>query len=52
MATVADKDFIADMHKRSLGIEPLTGDELQSIVAAAVATPRELVEQVKRYIGH
>ena len=51
MATVADKDFVADMNKRGLGIEPLTGDELQSIVTAAVATPRELVEQVKRYIG-
>jgi tripartite-type tricarboxylate transporter receptor subunit TctC len=51
MQTMADKDFAADMHKRSLGIEPLTGDELQSIVAAAVATPRGLVEQVKRYIG-
>lgn len=51
MRTMADPDFIADMRKRSLGIEPLTGEELQSIVAAAVATPRALVDQVKRYTG-
>jgi hypothetical protein len=29
----------------------LPGEALQSIVAAAAATPRERVEQVKRYIG-
>jgi tripartite-type tricarboxylate transporter receptor subunit TctC len=51
MQTVADPDFIADMRKRKLGIEPLPGEALQSIVAAAAATPRERVEQVKRYIG-
>jgi tripartite-type tricarboxylate transporter receptor subunit TctC len=49
--TITDSGFIADMRKRSLGIEPLAGEELQSIVAAAVATPRALVDQVKRYIG-
>jgi tripartite-type tricarboxylate transporter receptor subunit TctC len=50
-STMADKAFVADMRKRKLNIEPLTGEELQTIVAAAVATPRELVDQVKRYIG-
>jgi hypothetical protein len=29
----------------------LTGDEVQKIVAAAVATPRELVEQASHYAG-
>jgi tripartite-type tricarboxylate transporter receptor subunit TctC len=50
MQTMADKDFVAEMNKRNLGIEPLTGDDLQSIVGTAVATPHLLVEQVKRYI--
>ena len=39
------------MQKRNLNIEPLSGEEVQKIVAASVATPKELVEQAKRYIG-
>jgi tripartite-type tricarboxylate transporter receptor subunit TctC len=50
-ATMMDAAFIADMHKRNLNVEPLSGNELQTIVAAAVATPRELIEQAKRYAG-
>jgi len=50
MQTMADADFAAEMKTRSLGIEPLTGDDVQSIVIIAVATPRALVDQVKRYI--
>jgi tripartite-type tricarboxylate transporter receptor subunit TctC len=50
-ATMADPDFVADMGKRNLGVEPLTGEEVQKIVAAAVATPRALVEQASRYVG-
>jgi len=37
--TMEDPEFVADMHKRNLGVEPLTGEEVQKIVAAAVATP-------------
>jgi tripartite-type tricarboxylate transporter receptor subunit TctC len=49
--TMADPEFVADMHKHSLNVEPLSGDEVQGIVAAAVATPGALVEQAKRYAG-
>jgi tripartite-type tricarboxylate transporter receptor subunit TctC len=51
MAMTADREFIADMRKRNLGIEPLSGADLQKIIAAAVATPAELTEQAKRYLG-
>jgi tripartite-type tricarboxylate transporter receptor subunit TctC len=47
--TMEDPEFVADMHRRRLGVEPLTGEEVQMIVAAAVATPRDLVEQAARY---
>src|SRR5262249_21429539 len=50
-ATMDDPAFVADMRKRSLNIEPLTGEEVQKIVAAAAATPKALVEQAKRYAG-
>jgi tripartite-type tricarboxylate transporter receptor subunit TctC len=47
--TMEDPEFVADMHRRRLGVEPLTGEEVQMIVATAVATPRDLVEQAARY---
>jgi tripartite-type tricarboxylate transporter receptor subunit TctC len=50
MATMADPEFVADMQKRKLEVEPLAGAELQKLIAAAVATPRELIEQAKRYV--
>jgi tripartite-type tricarboxylate transporter receptor subunit TctC len=50
-ATMADTEFLADMRKRNLNAEPLSGEELQRIVAAAAATPKELIEQAKRYAG-
>jgi tripartite-type tricarboxylate transporter receptor subunit TctC len=49
--TMADPDFIADMHKHNLNVEPIGGEEVQAIVAAAVATPTDLVEQAKRFAG-
>ena len=49
--TMEDPEFVADMHKRNLGVEPLSGEDVQKIVATAAATPRELVEQAARYAG-
>jgi tripartite-type tricarboxylate transporter receptor subunit TctC len=46
-----DPEFVADMHRRHLGVEPLSGEEVQKIVANAVATPKELVEQASHYVG-
>jgi tripartite-type tricarboxylate transporter receptor subunit TctC len=51
MDTMEDGEFVADMHKRNLGVEPLPGEEVQKIVANAAATPKELVEQASHYAG-
>jgi tripartite-type tricarboxylate transporter receptor subunit TctC len=51
IATIEDPEFVAEMRKRNLNIEPLSGDDVQKTVEAAVATPRELVEQARRYAG-
>jgi tripartite-type tricarboxylate transporter receptor subunit TctC len=51
VAAMADPAFRADMGKHNLTTEPLSGEDLQAIVARAVATPHKLVEQVRRYIG-
>jgi tripartite-type tricarboxylate transporter receptor subunit TctC len=51
MAAAEDPELIAEIRKRNLNIEPLSGEEVQKMVEASVATPRELVAQAKRYIG-
>jgi tripartite-type tricarboxylate transporter receptor subunit TctC len=51
MAAIEDPEFVTEMKKRNLNIEPLSGEEVQRIVAASVATPKELVDQARRYIG-
>jgi tripartite-type tricarboxylate transporter receptor subunit TctC len=49
-ATMQDPDFVADIKQRNLTLEPLGGTELQKMVEAVVATPKELVDQAKQYI--
>ena len=51
MATMQDPELIAEIKKRRLDLEPLSGEEVQKVVAASVATPAALVEQAKRYIA-
>jgi tripartite-type tricarboxylate transporter receptor subunit TctC len=51
MATMHDPELIAEIKKRGLDLEPLSGEEVQKMVAASAATPRPLIEQAKRYIG-
>jgi tripartite-type tricarboxylate transporter receptor subunit TctC len=51
METMEDPELIAEIKKRHLDLEPLSGEEVQKIVEASVATPKELVEQAKRYIA-
>ena len=49
--TMNDPAFLADMAKRRLDVEPMSGEDVQKLIAAAVATPRDLVEHAKRYVG-
>ena len=51
METIEDPEFVAEMTKRNLSIEPLSGEAVQRIQEETVATPKELIEQAKRYIG-
>jgi tripartite-type tricarboxylate transporter receptor subunit TctC len=51
MATMRDPDFVAEIGKRHLTLEPLSGEEVQQMVKTVAATPKELVEQAKRYLG-
>jgi tripartite-type tricarboxylate transporter receptor subunit TctC len=51
VATMADPAFVAEIRNRHLGLEPLSGEELQQLIAASVATPANLVEEARRYIA-
>jgi tripartite-type tricarboxylate transporter receptor subunit TctC len=51
MATVQDAEFLADIRARHLAVEPISGEELQKMVAGFAATPKELLGQARRYIG-
>jgi tripartite-type tricarboxylate transporter receptor subunit TctC len=51
MAAVNDPEWLEEARKRNLGVDPLSGEELQKIVANAVATPTELLDRARKYIG-
>jgi tripartite-type tricarboxylate transporter receptor subunit TctC len=51
MATMQDPEFVAEIGKRHLTLEPLSGEEVQQMVKTVAGTPKELVEQAKRYLG-
>jgi tripartite-type tricarboxylate transporter receptor subunit TctC len=51
MATMQDPEFEAEIAKRHLSLEPLSGEEVQQLVKTVAATPKELVDQAKRYLG-
>ncbi len=51
MDAMADPAWIAEAQKRNLGLDAIAGEELQGIVASAVATPKDVLDQAKKYIG-
>jgi tripartite-type tricarboxylate transporter receptor subunit TctC len=51
METMQDPEFAAEIRQRNLSIEPLSGEDVQKMVETFVATPKELVDGAKRYVG-
>ncbi len=51
MEAMADPEWIAEAGKRDLGLDALPGAEVQKIVAGAVATPKDVLDQARKYIG-
>ncbi len=49
-ATVKDPQFLADAAKMKISITPLSGQQVQDLVAKLYATPREFVERAKMAI--
>ena len=50
-ATLKDADFLAEARKLNSDIEPMTGEETQAAVAAILATPKSVIEDVREALG-
>ena len=46
-ATMRDQAFIADAARLQLEIDPMTGEEVQALVAQLTRTPPEIVARVR-----
>ena len=42
-----DPAFIADANRLQFDVDPLTGEQVQALVAELAATPREVVARVR-----
>jgi tripartite-type tricarboxylate transporter receptor subunit TctC len=50
-ATLRDPAFLADARKRGADIDPMTGTETQEVVAAFLATPKPVLDDLKTALG-
>jgi tripartite-type tricarboxylate transporter receptor subunit TctC len=48
MATMKDKDFLADAEKTRIDIEPMSGEEVEALVARFSSVPPAVVERAKQ----
>jgi tripartite-type tricarboxylate transporter receptor subunit TctC len=48
MATLQDKEFLAEAEKARLDVEPLDGAKVQELVDRTYATPAHIIEKAKR----
>ena len=48
MAALADKELLAEAGKMKLDIEPISGDDVQAMVAKLFATPAHIIERAKQ----
>jgi tripartite-type tricarboxylate transporter receptor subunit TctC len=46
-----DPELLAEAKKRSWDVDPLTGEELQSLATEIVAQPPEVIERMKWVLG-
>ena len=51
LATLRDPDFVAEMARAHVGIDPISGEEMQRMVADAYALPPALIRRVRDALG-
>jgi tripartite-type tricarboxylate transporter receptor subunit TctC len=48
--TLTDPDFQAQAKERRLGIDPVPGEELETLAREVIAQPAEVIERMKRLL--
>jgi tripartite-type tricarboxylate transporter receptor subunit TctC len=51
MATMKDPEFLAEIQKLQLNIEPTTGEEMERVVREAYALPQAIVQKVRKALS-
>jgi len=49
-ATLKDEAFMAESHKLKLEVNPVTGEEIDKLIAELYATPKDVVEETRAAI--
>jgi tripartite-type tricarboxylate transporter receptor subunit TctC len=49
--TVKDPEFLAEAKKRSWPVDPVAGEELESLAKEVTAQPPEVVQRLKKFLG-
>ena len=50
-ATVMDPDFVAEIKRRSMGLDPVFGEEMTETLAKAFASPPEIIAAAREALG-
>jgi tripartite-type tricarboxylate transporter receptor subunit TctC len=50
-ATMKDAEFLAEAARMQADVAPTTGEEVEALVAGIYATPRPVIERVKKYFA-
>jgi tripartite-type tricarboxylate transporter receptor subunit TctC len=50
-ATVTDPDFVAEIKRRSMGLDPVFGEEMTETLAKAFASPPEVIAAAREALG-
>jgi tripartite-type tricarboxylate transporter receptor subunit TctC len=49
--TVKDSEFLAEAKKRQWPVEPVAGEELESLAKEVIAQPPEVIQRLKKFLG-
>jgi tripartite-type tricarboxylate transporter receptor subunit TctC len=49
--TLEDKEFLADLDKRSFDLDPVKGEELEKIVKDVMSQPADIIARMKKLLG-
>jgi tripartite-type tricarboxylate transporter receptor subunit TctC len=52
LATMADPELLTDAQRIGLAVDPISGEDLQTLAADIFATPADFVEKVKRALSY